>query len=286
MQHQPLVSVLMTAYNRGAYIGSAIESVLANTYTNFELIIVDDCSTDNTLEVANQFAEKDTRIKIYKNDTNLGDYPNRNKAASYAQGKYLKYCDSDEELYPFCLEMMVGSMEENPNGALGLSHIHDVRRLPYMVSSEEAYKWHYFKKDFFHNAPTSTIIRRAEFEKEGGFNNIRHRGDYDLWLRLSAKYAVVRVPAFLTWNFDHDGQEKSKNYLYKKALTHNISIGALKDSNCPLSNEDRQKALHLWRRGFIRQNIFGGLLKLKFKEVLYLMKECKITLAEVINAVK
>lgn len=285
MQEKPLVSVLMTAYNRASCIGNAIESVLANTYPNFELIIVDDCSTDDTLAIAQQYASKDTRIRVYKNEINLGDYPNRNKAASYAKGKYLKYCDSDEELYSFCLDFMVDSMEAYPEGALGLSHIHDVRRLPYMVSSEEAYQWHYFKKDFFHNAPTSTIIRRAEFEKEGGFGNIRHRGDYDLWLRLAAKYPVVRVPAFLTWNFDHDGQEKSKNHLYKKALTHNISIAALKDANCPLKEEDKQRAIKKWRRGFIRQNIFGGLLKCKLKEVLYLMKEANIKFSEIISAI-
>lgn len=285
MQGKPLVSVLMTAYNRAAYIGNAIESVLANTYENFELIIVDDCSTDNTLEVIEKYRQQDSRIKVYKNETNLGDYPNRNKAASYANGKYLKYCDSDEELYSFCLSIMVDSMEECSDAALGLSHVHDVRRLPYTVSSEEAYKLHYFNKYFFHNAPTSTIIRRAEFEKEGGFRNIRHRGDYDLWLRLAAKYPVARVPAFLTWNFDHEGQERSKNYLYKKALTHNISIQSLQEDYCPLTIEDREKARKMWRRGFIRQSVFGGLMKFNFKEVMYLVKECKIKLPEIFKAI-
>ena len=93
----PLVSVLMTAYNREKYIAEAIESVLASTYSNLELIIVDDCSKDNTLQIATNYQAKDDRIKVYKNEKNLGDYPNRNKAASYAKGKYLKYVDSGRQ---------------------------------------------------------------------------------------------------------------------------------------------------------------------------------------------
>ena len=86
-----LVSVLMTAYNRQQYIAEAIQSVIANTYQNWELIIVDDRSNGDTVAIAKKFAEKDNRIKVYINENNLGDYPNRNKAVSLAKGKYLKY---------------------------------------------------------------------------------------------------------------------------------------------------------------------------------------------------
>ena len=68
VEDSPLVSVLMTAYNREKYIAEAIESVLASTYTNFELIIVDDCSTDKTVEIAKSYEVKDNRIKVYIND--------------------------------------------------------------------------------------------------------------------------------------------------------------------------------------------------------------------------
>ena len=83
------MSVLMTAYNREKYIGEAIESVLASSYTNFELLIVDDGSKDNTITIAQSFEQKDSRIKVYINKKNLGDYPNRNYAASLATGKYI-----------------------------------------------------------------------------------------------------------------------------------------------------------------------------------------------------
>src|SRR5664279_4015758 len=98
-KEQPLVSVLMTAYNREKYIAEAIESVLSSTYTNFELIIVDDGSKDNTVNIARRYELQDSRIKVYINTTNLGDYPNRNHAAGFAIGKYIKYIDADDAIY-------------------------------------------------------------------------------------------------------------------------------------------------------------------------------------------
>ncbi|MES2849857.1 MAG: glycosyltransferase family 2 protein, partial [Bacteroidota bacterium] len=91
MPDKPLVSVLITAYNREKLIVETLESVLECTYKNIEIIIVDDGSKDNTLSVIKEFAEKDSRIRYYQNEKNLGDYPNRNKAASYARGEYIAY---------------------------------------------------------------------------------------------------------------------------------------------------------------------------------------------------
>ena len=93
IMNAPLVSVLLTAFNREKYIAEAIESVLSSTFNNYELIIVDDASTDKTVEIIKGYAAKDSRIRFYVNETNLGDYPNRNKIATYATGKYIKYID-------------------------------------------------------------------------------------------------------------------------------------------------------------------------------------------------
>src|SRR4051812_36005653 len=116
---EPFVSVLMTAYNREAYIEQAIKSVLASTYSNFELIIVDDCSTDRTLDIAQAAANNDARIRIYKNEKNLGDYANKNKAASYARGKYIKYVDSDDMIYPHGLKVIITAMEKFQDAGVG-----------------------------------------------------------------------------------------------------------------------------------------------------------------------
>ena len=118
---EPTVSVLMTAYNREAFIGQSIESVLASDFGDFELIVVDDCSKDGTLEIAKRFEKLDKRVKVYVNSQNLGDYPNRNMAASYATGKYLKYVDADDTLYDYCLSVMVRYTDRFPEAGFGLS---------------------------------------------------------------------------------------------------------------------------------------------------------------------
>ena len=110
MSAAPLVSVVMTAYNRERYVGAAIESVLAQTFADFELIVVDDGSVDRTVEVARQY-EDDPRLRIVLNERNLGDYPNRNRAAALARGRFLKYHDSDDVMYPHCLSTMVGPLD-------------------------------------------------------------------------------------------------------------------------------------------------------------------------------
>ncbi len=286
MTDQPLVSVLMTVYNRENVLASSIQSVLDSTYTNFELIIVDDCSTDNSYAIAQEFAKKDDRIKVYKNEKNLGDYPNRNRAASYAKGKYIKYNDSDEEMYYYGLKIMVECMEKYPDAPLGFSQIHDEHKMPHFLTSEEIYKGQFLHdKTYFKNAPSSSMIRRKEFEAEGGFNEIRHRGDYDLWLRMAAKYPVLRLPAFIGWNYIHEGQELSKNHLHKKSLTHNLSMKALYSEHCPLKEEDRLAAIEKWRKGFIRLNVFKAILTGKVNEAAYVIKHSDIKIKEILSAV-
>ena len=114
-----MVSVLMTAYNREKYLGFAIESILASSYREWELIIVDDVSKDGTVAVASSYAEKDSRIRVFRNEKNLGDYPNRNQAAAYARGKYLKYIDADDYLYPWGLDILAGDFVRWSNSRQG-----------------------------------------------------------------------------------------------------------------------------------------------------------------------
>ena len=93
----------MTAYNRADYIAASIESVLAQTFTDFELIVVDDHSSDATTAVVQRYLG-DPRVRLVVNERNLGDYPNRNHAATFARGEFMKYHDSDDLLYRHCLD--------------------------------------------------------------------------------------------------------------------------------------------------------------------------------------
>ena len=117
----PLVSVLLTAYNREAYLAASIESVLAQSCGDFELIITDDRSSDGTLEIAREYERKDRRIHVHANERNLGDYGNRNFAASLASAEFLKFHDSDDVMYPHCLEVMIRYLSANHSTAFALS---------------------------------------------------------------------------------------------------------------------------------------------------------------------
>lgn len=97
MTTNPLISIIMPAYNASAYIAEAIQSVLDQTWTNWELIIVDDGSTDNTLQIAQQFAAKDNRIQVY-HQSNQGGCVARNTALKHIIGDYIQYLDADDKL--------------------------------------------------------------------------------------------------------------------------------------------------------------------------------------------
>ncbi len=171
MQEQPLVSILTTIYNREKELPDAIESALNSSYTHFELIMVDDCSNDGSVEVARSYAAKDKRIRVYVNDTNLGDYANRNKAASYANGKYIKFLDADDMMYYYGLEVMVRFTEQFPEAGFGLGCFpDDDRPFPYLLSPKEIYLESFGKVNHFDRAPGSGLIKRDVFNALGGFS--------------------------------------------------------------------------------------------------------------------
>ncbi len=106
-----LVSIIMPSYNTAKYIKETIESVINQTYTNWELLIVDDCSTDNTDEIVKKF--KDERIKYFKNEKNSGAAISRNKALREAKGKWIAFLDSDDLWHKEKLEKQIKYMKDN-----------------------------------------------------------------------------------------------------------------------------------------------------------------------------
>src|SRR5713101_3675340 len=258
----PLVSVLMTAYNREKYIAEAIESVLASSCNDFELIIVDDCSKDHTVEIARRYTG-DSRVQVHVNEKNLGDYPNRNRAASFACGKYLKYLDSDDVIYPHGLEVMVSSMERFPDAVLGLIRPQrNDRPDPAQISPKEAYVEHFLKGGFLDAGPSGTIIQTSAFRALGGFSGKRFVGDSEMWLRLAARWPVVRLVEGLVWWRQHEQQEirtghSSSGYL---EWNYRVSVASLMQPECPLSAEEKRRVLGSLRRAQAR-----ALLRLFFQ---------------------
>lgn len=109
----PLVSIITPNFNCSRYIAETIESVLAQTYTNWEMIIVDDCSTDDSYQIATEYSKKDSRIKVLKNEKNSGAAFSRNSALDIANGEYIAFLDSDDLWLPEKLEKQIKFMQEN-----------------------------------------------------------------------------------------------------------------------------------------------------------------------------
>ena len=119
--NNPKVSVLIPTYNYARFLDEAIQSVLSQTFEDFELIIVDNCSNDNTEEVISKYLD-DKRITYYVNQYNIGLVGNWNKCLQYAKGEYIKFLCADDKFHPYLLQKFVTVMDNNKNISLITSY--------------------------------------------------------------------------------------------------------------------------------------------------------------------
>lgn len=127
----PTVTVLMSTYNRGNIVGSAIESILNQSYADFEFVIIDDGSDDHTADVIQKYAKKDSRIVFLKNETNKGLIYSLNRGLDIARGKYIARMDDDDFSLPWRLSRQVIAMEDHPEIIILGSHITDEKTAVY-----------------------------------------------------------------------------------------------------------------------------------------------------------
>jgi glycosyltransferase involved in cell wall biosynthesis len=247
----PLVSVLMTAYNREKFITEAIESVLSSTYKNFELIIVDDCSNDGTVDIVKDFALKDERIRVYRNEENLGDYRNRNKAAGYAKGKYIKYCDSDDKLFDWTLGYCVNIMEKYPNAGMGILNLHKDFIHEYL-EPVDAININFYEKGILSIGPSGTILSRKAFENIG-FYKAEYGPASDMYfnLKMAASFPIVLLNKVFFFYRQHDGQEINNKYSYV-CYNYKYLHDALQIPGFPLTEQQKRYLLKKAKRSFVK----------------------------------
>lgn len=186
--NNPLVSVIMPVYNVKKYIEVAMESILAQSYRNFEFIIIDDSSTDSTGKIIKNFQGKDKRIKIISSSKNLGVTKSLNKGIIEAEGKYIIRMDADDWAYPKRFELQVDLMEHNPDVVVGGSYIEvcdenlKIKNIRKYHLYDENIRKHLFRYSPF--AHPATIWRAEILKKELYDERIKVCQDYELYFRV------------------------------------------------------------------------------------------------------
>ncbi len=212
MSTHPKVSVLIPSYNYAHYLDEAIQSVIDQTFTDFELVIVDNHSTDNTEEVVQKYLT-DSRIRYYQNPTNLGLGGNWNKCLEYARGKYIKYLCADDKFHPRLLEQYVAVMEENPNVSFVTCFRQqfgtktNIVEVPF-IGMHDGMKtlYHTLNTKGWLGEPSVVMIRRENI-KLGKFNpNYTWLIDYDMWIRHLTVGDCYVIPEPLIFIRNHEGQ--------------------------------------------------------------------------------
>jgi len=206
------ISVLITLFNREQYIEPCIRSAFASDFESFEVIVLDDQSTDGSYEKVLSLQKEFPRLRVYRNDTNLGQFGNRNAIVALAKGKYVKFIDSDDLLYPHTLRTMYWCLSQHPEAGAGIQDpfSKSLKKYPVFLKPKELFHYNFFTSNVFLGGPSSSLIKREVFEEFGGYQTELLLEDNLFWVRVGEKYPLVLMPSCLVYWRQHGGQEFSK----------------------------------------------------------------------------
>lgn len=245
-----LVSIIMPSYNTAKYIAESIKSVLAQTYTTWELLIVDDCSTDNTDEVVQLFL-LDERIRYFKNQKNSGAAISRNKALREAKGKWIAFLDSDDVWLPKKLEKQILFMKEH-DYSFSYTEYEKIDEQstplcvlvtgPKTVTKISMYRYCW--------VGCLTVMYDAERIGLIQIKDIKKNNDYAMWLQVTKKVNCYLMPESL-----------ARYRIRKKSISHDKLRKKLKSHYDLFHYCDEKPAIVAFLLAC--QNMFWGVLKKK-----------------------
>lgn len=223
---KPLVSVCMPVYNNACYLTEAIHSVLNQRFENFEILVIDDCSTDRTAEIAMEFAARDTRIRFLANSTNIGMVPNWNRCLEMAKGTYVKFLFGDDLLTsPDTLRLMVEAMErtlgtvlvscartiidEHSHVIAAVSHFSD----NFTADGRDVIRRCIRKMTRYHNmiGEPSAVMFRREAACRGFDPRYQQLVDLEMWFHLLEQGDFIYLGMPLCSFRHHEGQQTKIN---------------------------------------------------------------------------
>lgn len=248
--HHPKVTVFIPVYNRELYVGEAIESILAQTFSDFEILLVDDGSTDHSVEKIRSFS--DSRIRLICNEENLGIPKTRNRGVELARGQYMAMLDSDDRSFPERLEKQVAFLESHPGYAQVGSWcrmmdaqgrvLNKIKRQP--TQAEDIHAQFLFRCAMSNR---SIMARTALLQEYGYRNDFPRCQDYELHVRLAKKYKLGNIPECLVYGRIHPQQITGQTPDLGDAKKQEIISRQLNELGVTFSQEDLVPHLTLSR---------------------------------------
>ncbi|HKN47147.1 MAG TPA: glycosyltransferase, partial [Candidatus Polarisedimenticolia bacterium] len=206
----PLVSVVMPARDAAAHLREAIESILTQTFPDFEILLLDDGSTDGTAGIAGEYARADARVRVVRQERR-GLITALNRGSAAARGRYLARMDADDVAFPERLTRQVACLERSPATAVlgtAMRYLGPSGPLPAVLAHptgpEEIRR---ALEEYSCIAHPTVLMRRGAFEEAGGYRPaFLHAEDYDLWLRIAERHDLANLPEPLVYHRLHPHQ--------------------------------------------------------------------------------
>ena len=241
----PKVSIAIPTYNGALYLEECLESAINQTFSDIEIVIVDDYSTDETVDVAEKFAKLDDRVKIFRNKVRLGLVENWNRSIQYSTGQWIKFLFQDDVLYEACIEKMLNATGITETEATG-SFVVGGRNFVIEDGVEDGLRDFYENsvltlKDVFGDSPhilpgefsiailekgvginfvgepTSVMMRRETCFQYSFFNrNLVHLCDLEYWTRLGTNEGLVYIPEVLSDFRVHNRSASAYNHAHRR----------------------------------------------------------------------
>jgi len=225
----PHISVILSVFNGGSFLVESVESVLNQRYTDFEFLIMDDCSTDESLSYLNSI--RDERVRIFRQEKNRSLFPCLNELIAYSKGELIKIWSQDDIMYPRCLGVTAAFHKEHPG--IGFSYSgrdtidergvlkpnSHVDKTPDIISPELHARIAFYTGSIAGNI-ANVCINKSALEKVGLFHeDMTIVADFDMWVRLARYYDTGFIREPLVQLRDHKNQlSRNRNYFIRRPI--------------------------------------------------------------------
>ena len=204
----PRLSIILPNYNHSEFLPRCLDSSLQQSFTDLELIVIDDCSTDNSFEMLQEYARKDSRIRLYRNDKNQGVVATLNRALSLARGEYVHGASADDYILPGYYEAAMAMFTQHPQAAICLGRtrcVNEQGELICIVPGDWSDKREYLPPEQIAQrmttigVPGPTIWRRDAFLKAGGYKpELRWHSDWFPLQVIAFRHGLCFMPEIFT----------------------------------------------------------------------------------------